>query len=47
MVAPSVQISSDPTLVRFSWTELTSATNGGLTTLSYKLEILTPSEEYV
>lgn len=30
MVAPTVEIDSDPTLVKISWTELSSETNGGL-----------------
>jgi hypothetical protein len=44
MIAPNVQIDSQPTHVKFTWTPLTPDFDGGIPTLEYRLEILTQTE---
>jgi hypothetical protein len=46
MTAPSAVIDQDPTLVKFSWSALSSETNGGIPTVSYRLEILNAENSF-
>lgn len=46
MTAPTVVFGSDPTLIKISWLELSSQTNGGLGIDRYLIEILASDTTY-